>query len=97
MPEFTERLEIPIPALGDTDWRGDYVQAFQIVDELLGQMKDAGGLTFVRRWDGSWPARGDLPDGVSVLWVKPSPETPDPQIGGTGLLEDFDLVVVATQ
>jgi len=96
MPEFTDRLAIPIPPLGATDWRGDYVAAFQIIDNVLGRIVDAGGVAFVRRYDGSWPARGDLPEGASVIWVKPDPQVPDPSIGGTGLLEDFDLVVVAT-
>jgi len=97
MPEFTDRLEIPIPALGEEDWRGTYVEAFVLLDDLVGRITQAGGLTFVRRYTGSeWPSRGELPVGSSVVWVKPSPGDPDPPTGGAGLLVDTDLVVVAT-
>lgn len=95
MAEYTDRLEFPIPDLGATEWRGLYVEAWEIVDEALGRILQAGGLTFVRRYDGGWPERGEVPDGSSVMWVKVAPTDPDPPVGGTGLQTSFDLLVIA--
>jgi len=66
MPAFTDRLNIPIPALGEDPWRSLYVDAFQMVDEILGRIHQAGGLTFVRRWQSS----GDG-DGRRVVTCRP--------------------------
>jgi hypothetical protein len=99
MPAFTDRLNIPIPALGEDPWRSTYVDAFLLVDEILGRIQQAGGLTFVRRWQssGGWPSRGDVPAGSSVIWVKPAPHVSNPSTGGTGMQTGTDLVVVAVE
>ena len=95
MPNYTDRLELPIPALGEQEWRSIYVDAFEMIDDLLGMIGQAGGLTFIRRYDDGWPDRGELPSGSSVIWVKPTSATPNPSTGGTGLQEGYDLVVIA--
>jgi len=99
MPQFTDRLAIPIPALGEIEWRGTYVEAFQMLDDLLGTIVKGGGLTFMRRWtsSGGWPSRGELPPGSTVIWVKPASHVSNPSTGGTGMQTGTDLVVVAVE